>query len=196
MSASDYHHDEAASFSLAYLMPAVMKCLPPPPASVFEIGCGNGAAAKSLLDAGYDVSGIDPSKEGIAYASRWGRFETRSIYDDLSCYGTFDAVLSLEVVEHLTEPRVFARQIRDLLKPHGVAIVSTPYHGYLKNLSLALLNKWDSHLDPLWDNGHIKLWSPETLSFLFSELGMRRQQCLRVGRIPPLAKSMVLTFIQ
>lgn len=48
------------------------------------------------------------------------------------------------------------------LNDKGDIIISTPYHGYLKNLTLSLLNKWDSHMSPLWHRGHIKLWSKKT----------------------------------
>ncbi|MFC1606249.1 class I SAM-dependent methyltransferase, partial [Pseudomonadota bacterium] len=104
---------------------------------IFEIGCGNGATSGMLLELGYDVIGIDPSKSGIEIARvthPGGRFEVGSAYDDLaSQYGRFPLVISLEVVEHCYWPRKFARCIFDLLEPGGTAMISTPYHGYLKN---------------------------------------------------------------
>ena len=73
----------------------------------------------------------------------------------------------------------------------GVAIVSTPYHGYLKNLSLAISGKFDAHFTALWDHGHIKFWSRRTLSILLNEAGFSEVHFRRVGRIPALAKSMI-----
>ncbi|MFN3682011.1 MAG: hypothetical protein ACK4VP_08235, partial [Nitrospira sp.] len=73
----------------------------------------------------------------------------------------------------------------------GVAIVSTPYHGYWKNLALALSGKMDAHFTALWDHGHIKFWSIRTLRQLLQEAGFSEIRFLRVGRIPPLAKSMI-----
>jgi 2-polyprenyl-6-hydroxyphenyl methylase/3-demethylubiquinone-9 3-methyltransferase len=73
-------------------------------------------------------------------------------------------VISLEVVEHVYAPRSFAATIFDLLEPGGIAVLSTPYHGYLKNLAIAALNGFDKHVNPLWDYGHIKFWSQRTLS--------------------------------
>jgi len=72
-------------------------------------------------------------------------------------------VLSLEVVEHLYAPRHYARTVFELLRPGGVAVISTPYHGYWKNLALALMGKLDAHFTALWDHGHIKFWSVRTL---------------------------------
>jgi 2-polyprenyl-3-methyl-5-hydroxy-6-metoxy-1,4-benzoquinol methylase len=165
---------------------------------VFDLGCGNGTLARRLGTLGYEVSGVDPSEEGIAQA-RIADPETRlrigSAYDPLAeTYGKFPAVVSLEVVEHVYSPRLYARCVYDLLGPGGIAIISTPYHGYLKNLAIALLGKWDGHFTALWDHGHIKFWSIATLTALFQEQGMLRESVDRVGRIPVLAKSMILGF--
>ena len=102
-----------------------------------------------------------------------GSFQKASVYDDLSApfagVTTFDAIVSVEVVEHLYSPRIFVRRAFDALRPGGLLIVTTPYWGYLKNLALALTNRMDSSLTALWDGGHIKHWSRETLSTLLTE---------------------------
>ena len=73
----------------------------------------------------------------------------------------------------------------------GTAILSTPYHGYWKNLALALSGKMDAHFTALWDYGHIKFWSIATLTRLLAEAGFVDIRFKRVGRIPALAKSMI-----
>jgi 2-polyprenyl-3-methyl-5-hydroxy-6-metoxy-1,4-benzoquinol methylase len=165
---------------------------------VFDLGCGNGTMARRLGMLGYEVSGVDPSEEGIAQAGIADpetRLRIGSAYDPLAeTYGKFPAVVSLEVVEHVYYPRLFAKCVFDLLEPGGLAIISTPYHGYLKNLALSLLGKWDGHFTALWDHGHIKFWSIATLTSLFQEQGIILESVDRVGRIPVLAKSMILAF--
>lgn len=69
--------------------------------------------------------------------------------------------------------------------------MSTPYHGYLKNLALALTGKMDRHFTALWDHGHIKFWSIPTLTTLMVDAGSETIRFRRVGRIPALAKSMI-----
>jgi hypothetical protein len=64
----------------------------------------------------------------------------------------------------------------------------------LKNLALALSGHMDLHFTALWDHGHIKFWSVDTLTRLFEEQGLIREDLKRVGRFPLLAKSMILTF--
>lgn len=186
--------------SHTYLLPALNEVL----ASIalledrrrlFELGCGNGSVANELVHMGWDVTGVDPSEQGIAQANaNFPAIPLRlgSAYDDLAAqYGIFPVVVSLEVVEHVYTPRKYATTLLSLLEPGGVAIVSTPYHGYLKNLVLAISGKMDAHYTALWDHGHIKFWSEKTLRVLLEEAGFCDIRFKRVGRIPPLAKSMI-----
>lgn len=198
---SGYHYGSAAlAHTHSYLLPTVIKLLKayPPPCRIFELGCGSGATANVLRGLGYDVVAVDPSLEGIRLAKDnypGVTFAVGSAYDDLSVkFGKFSVVVSLEVIEHVFYPRKYAATVADLLTPDGSAIISTPYHGYVKNLVMALLNKWENHMNPLWDYGHIKLWSRPTMGKLFAEVGLRESEFHRVGRIPQIAKSMILSF--
>jgi 2-polyprenyl-3-methyl-5-hydroxy-6-metoxy-1,4-benzoquinol methylase len=162
---------------------------------IFELGCGNGAVAEVLTRYGYQLTGVDVSVQGVEQAQRRHphlSLQLGSAYDRLAdTYGRFPVVISLEVVEHLYDPRAFARTLFNLVEPSGTAIVSTPYHGYWKNLVMALTGRLDHHFTALWDHGHIKFWSMATLRQLLQEAGFRSITFRRVGRVPALAKSMI-----
>ena len=186
----------------SYLLPALAKEVkaafhsqPDQPKRLFDLGCGNGSVAGYLHDIGYEVVGVDPSHEGIKIAGETRpdmRLEVGSAYDDLAKkYGRFACVYSLEVVEHVYAPRDYAATLFDLTEPGGTAIVSTPYHGYIKNLAMAVTGKLDAHFTVLWDHGHIKFWSIRTLTTLLQEAGFENIRFVRVGRVPMLAKSMI-----
>ena len=69
--------------------------------------------------------------------------------------------------------------------------MSTPYHGYVKNLAFALSGKMDRNFTALWDHGQIKLWCVQTLTTLPDEAGFENIRFRPVGRISALAKSMI-----
>ena len=179
-----------------FLLPKVIETLKFSNATrLFDLGCGNGSVAAKLTELGYDVTGVDPSKIGIEQALLRHpglKLNLGSAYEDLAAvYNTFPAVISLEVVEHVYSPRHYAKTLFSLVEPGGIAIVSTPYHGYFKNLALSLTGKMDAHFTALWDHGHIKFWSVKTLGVLLQEAGFVDITYHRVGRIPVLAKSMI-----
>jgi hypothetical protein len=88
-------------------------------------------------------------------------------------------------------PGVSGRQLYSVgaLALGGVAIMSTQFHGYVKNLLLALTGKIDQHFGPLWDHGHFKFSSVPTLTERLTEVGFRDIQFSFAGRIPALPKS-------
>lgn len=166
---------------------------------MLDLGCGNGFVTNELAKSGNKVSGIDLSESGIKIAQQAFPgidFKCGNVEEDLVPAtfpaDTFDAIVSTEVVEHVYQPRHFSRNAFRLLRPGGHLIVSTPYHGYLKNLVLALSGKMDTHFTALWDGGHIKFWSRATLSQLLTEQGFTAIRFIGVGRVPYIWKSMIL----
>jgi 2-polyprenyl-3-methyl-5-hydroxy-6-metoxy-1,4-benzoquinol methylase len=186
----------------AYLLPVVHKILDRHFAdtqvsrAIIDLGCGNGFLDRALSDVGYAVSGIDVDPVAIARArmnNPHGTYFVGSVYDELVAnYGTFPAAVSLEVIEHLYDPHAFAHTLFDMLDANGVAVISTPYHGYIKNVVLSLSGMMDRHYTALWRGGHIKFWSIKTITALLQGAGFTIERVFRVGRLPPIARSMVI----
>lgn len=189
--------DEGIPEAHAYLMPPTIKALHDAKSRVIlDLGCGNGACTNALAEAGFWPVGCDSSESGLAVAKQTYpiiRFFAQDIAAELpqSHRGVYDAVVSLEVVEHLMQPRQLVDRAMEALRPGGIFLLSTPYHGYLKNLALALTNSFDTHWHPLRDFGHVKFFSKSTLCLLLNESGLRVNKTLRVGRVPVLACSLL-----
>jgi len=142
----------------------------PPGSRILDVGCGNGSLALKFSERGHYVVGVDLAEAGIRIAREScpsGRFEVLSADIHLGEHlheAPFDLVYSVEVIEHLYDPRSFMAACFNATKPGGRFICTTPYHGYLKNLAISLVNGWDKHADPLFDGGHIKLFSYKKLT--------------------------------
>lgn len=165
---------------------------------ILDLGCGNGYLVNYLIEQGYNAYGTDASEKGIAIANNTnpGRFFVQDLSSDAlppQLQGiSFDTVISTEVIEHLYNPETFITFCRQQLKPGGQLIVTTPYHGYLKNLLLSIFNKWDTHMNPLWAGGHIKLWSRKTLTNALTQAGFKVVSFKGCGNIPYCWKSMII----
>ncbi len=186
----------------SYLLPPLLEMLSHAKLSshqkprVLDLGCGNGSFSYLIAQQGYEVVGVEESESGCKFARLNFpncHFIHASIYD-LPCAdleNSFDIVISSEVIEHLLYPRELVRAARKCLNPNGRLIITTPYHGYLKNVSLALSGRMDQHFTTLWDGGHIKFFSVKTLTDLLEAEGFTNPGFKFAGRFPYLWKSML-----
>jgi len=197
----DYGYAHAhPTWDHSIILPPIVQALQSLPSNgaVLDIGCGNGALLAEIRKLGtWNLCGIESSESAVSLARGEG-FDVRlgdATVDAATLFEphSFDLIVSAEVIEHVYDPRALLRQAHALLKPRGRLLLTTPYHGYLKNLLIAILGKSDSHFNPLWDCGHIKFWSRATLSAALAEAGFHKIEFYGAGRLPYLWKSMVLT---
>lgn len=173
-------------------------------AKVLDAGCGGGDFATGLAEAGYRIFGSDMSASAIsaAQARKIGNFQLGSIYEPLGKpfgVANFDAIVCVEVIEHLYSPKAFAATVYDALPDGGLIVISTPYWGYIKNIVLAVTNRIDRSLTALWEGGHIKHFSRATLSTLMTSAGFEIVSFEGCGEgwranVPGLWSGMLMTF--
>jgi SAM-dependent methyltransferase len=157
---------------------------------VLDIGCGNGAMTALLAADGFEMTAIEPDRDGfmIATKARPGiRFENRGVYESLDELGTFDAVISSEVIEHLFDPAALVKASRGRGFNHHLPLLRLR-----KNLLLSISNRWDDHHQPARLGGHIKLWSKATIVPFLIENGFDVETIGGAGRFAPIWKSMVV----
>jgi 2-polyprenyl-3-methyl-5-hydroxy-6-metoxy-1,4-benzoquinol methylase len=162
--------------------------------SICDLGCGNGHISGRLSELGYDVTGVDASVSGIRIGRETypqAKFIQARIDRDLNGLGEFDLVISSDVIEHLYRPSDLLEAAHSLVKPNGHVLIGTPYHGYIKNLVLAVTGKMDAHFSALHDGGHIKFFSVNSLSRLMVSHSFNELTFTFYGRSPWLWKNMI-----
>lgn len=190
-----------ASESHGYLIPAIVEVFAKrqgAPADVLDLGCGDGAVTTAINDLpevcaeGVEWAGPRLDRARQRYTSV--RFTEHDLTQPLpdTLRGRFDWAVAVEVIEHLLLPRQLFGRADEALKPNGRLLITTPYHGYLKNVVIAVTGRSDNHYMPWADYGHVKFFSPATLTDLARECGYEVESIRRIGRVPPLAKSMVM----
>jgi len=105
--------------------------------SILDIGCGGGLLAEPLARLGAEVTGIDAAARNIEIARLHAeKLGVKVTYlpctaEDLAAQvgsageGRFDAVLAMEIVEHVADLESFFQATRNLLKPNGMLVVAT-----------------------------------------------------------------------
>jgi len=98
---------------------------------VLDVACGTGYGSRILLEAGaHSVLGVDICPEAIAYAREHYhgeslRFEVGDA-TNLSPYGQFDLIVSLEAIEHVEDGAACVAEAARALRADGEYLVSTP----------------------------------------------------------------------
>ena len=104
---------------------------------VVDVACGTGFGAKVLLQGGAAaVLGIDMSLEALAEArrvahERWDVCQADAVRLPLPDHAV-SVVTSFETIEHLHQPERFVSELRRVLEPEGVLLLSTPNALYTK----------------------------------------------------------------
>lgn len=118
-------------------------------ARVLEVGCSQANAALQAAERGWPAVGLDRELRALRYAEKKhdvGDF--KAICGDVTCLPlaseSFDAVLALEILEHLPEPLQALLELRRVLKPGGRLVITTP-NGEFIHESLPTYDSRPSH---------------------------------------------------
>lgn len=102
-----------------------------PPAKILDVACGAGFLSIPLAEAGYEVRGIDLSAGSLAAAAKRGThlpnlaFAHENALQLEAPDASYDAVLLMDFLEHVTEPEAAVREAARALKPGGVMVFHT-----------------------------------------------------------------------
>lgn len=167
----------------------------PKGAGFVDAGCGNGYFTKKLSDAGFNAVGMDASGKAVEKAGeRYPDLEFFHGAVDMGKWpfddGRIDAVLITEVIEHVYDVRHTFREINRILRPGGHVILTTPYHGFLKNLIITL-TAFESHFNVYAD--HIRFFTNKSLTATLRDHGFEPVVWSHIGRVRWLSKSVMVT---
>lgn len=103
------------------------------PLRILDLGCGTGKCLRDLSAMGHQVTGVDFSAEALDFTRRrGGRQLLRADATALPFHGeAFDAIIALDIMEHVESDVAMAGEMHRVLRPGGVAIVNVPAHPFL-----------------------------------------------------------------
>jgi 2-polyprenyl-3-methyl-5-hydroxy-6-metoxy-1,4-benzoquinol methylase len=139
---------------------------------VLDVGCGDGRFTSELTGIGASVVGVDVAEEALRRAHRRDpQLDLRLVPTDGEWElpeASFDVVWAGEVIEHVADTAAWLSEVRRVLRPGGRLLLSTPAHGRLTMLRLALSSRaLAEHFDPRGE--HLRFYTRGTLTELLED---------------------------
>ena len=141
--------------------------LPPiPPSRMLEIGCSSGDYMESVRKRGWQVDGIEFSHDAANRARRRGfDVQVSSIEEADSPDQKYDVIAAWMVLEHLHEPLLVLRKLREWISAGGYLVAVVPDTG---SISRRIFTEFSYDLQlPT----HLFHYTPKTLTILLEESG-------------------------
>jgi len=141
-----------------------------------DVGCGAGLLSEPLARLGATVTGLDAARENIAAAHHHAEGQGLAIdyrvggIEDLGDE-RFDLVVSMEVVEHVSDPAAFIAGLAGALAEDGLLMLSTPNRTPLSKLALITVGEGFGMV-PKGTHDHDKFLTPEELAALVTQAGL------------------------
>jgi 2-polyprenyl-6-hydroxyphenyl methylase/3-demethylubiquinone-9 3-methyltransferase len=161
---------------------------------VLDVGCGEGWFTSALTGAGAHAVGVDVAEEPLRRArARDPELDLQLVASDGAWpfeAGAFDAVWAGEVIEHVADTGAWLSEVRRVLRPAGALLLTTPDHGRLTMLGLALSpRRLDSHFDPRSD--HLRFYTRRTLRGLLADFRFEDVQIRAAGGAPGARRTLL-----
>ena len=147
---------------------------------LLDIGCGGGLLSEPMARLGAQVVGADAAPKNIEvarlHADQVGldidyRAETAEAL--LAAGESFDAVLAMEIVEHVAEPPAFVQACHDLLRPGGVLVMST-LNRTARSFAAAIVGaEWVMRWLPKGTHEWPRFITPEELAAMMQASGLK-----------------------
>ena len=157
------------------------------PGRVLDVGCGEGHFAAELARAGLQVIGVDVAEEPLRRARvKHPDLDLRVVPAEGSwplTDASFDIVWAGETIEHVADTAGWLSEVRRVLRSAGTLLLSTPAHGRLAMLALAVSHRrFDAHFDPRSD--HLRFYASRTLARLLEDFGFEDIHVRKAGGLP------------
>lgn len=169
------------------------------PPRALDLGCGEAHFAALLASAGMRVVAADVAVEPLRRAREaHPQLELSLLTPDAPLPfedSSFDVVWAGEVIEHVADTHGWLSEVRRVLRSGGTLLLSTPDHGPLRRLAMAVSRRrFEQCFDPRSD--HLRFYTRQTLIALLCDFGFERIEVRGAGGLPGARRVLFASVIR
>lgn len=154
---------------------------------ILDVGCSNGAFLKAAERRGWSAEGLELETSSYQVALQNGLHVRNE--DLVSCAfpdQAFDIVTMWQLIEHLSAPREFITEIKRILRPGGLLVISTPN---VQSIAWKLLREQWGAVEP---EVHLHLFTVKSLKYLIQDVGFETKAIETLDIKPSTLKKALL----
>jgi len=136
---------------------------------ILEIGSGYGFFLEEMKKSGYDITGLEVSKErrNISKKVTKAKILDKNLMEKNVDFGKFDVIVFFHVLEHISDSVSFLKNLKKILTENGRIIIEVPnYNDFQIDLNDAY-RKWH------FQRAHIHYFTPKTLKKILQKSGFK-----------------------
>lgn len=143
---------------------------------LLDVGSGSAFFAEIALKRGWEVYGTELTDATISLAEKKGLNMSKGRLEDVQFEAnSFDLVVCIEVIEHVSFPQSFTSEIHRVLRSGGAVYISTP------NFDSLLRRKLKGQYDVINYPNHLSYFTAKTLNSLFTSNGFKKESLVTNG---------------
>ena len=177
-----------------YKWPVIKRLIPKESGiTILDFGCGNGVFIKHMREINPRAKfiGIDVSRIAIEKAKRTVPDAKFYVVEDGNIFpirnSQVDFILASDVIEHVYNTETTFRELARVLKHHGKILMTTPYHGLIKNILISIID-FDLIFNP--EGPHVRFYTKKSLLRSLKKVKLKAVDFGYYGRFFPIPNAM------
>lgn len=159
---------------------------------ILDLGCCSGELFDCFIKRGQEIYGVEIDGEAVRAGKEKGYFiiegdlEEEKTQKEIEKISPFDAILALDVLEHLKDPWKFLENLKKFIAKDGFVFATIPNIAHWRVRFNLLFGRFEYKEEGILDRGHLRFFNYKTMVKLFENSGYKIEKIFPTSSSIPL----------